>query len=186
MSPIPINLALEDELTEFLASKILATIPTVYAARTIYNRGGYGYLRSKINGFNNGAKGTPFWVATDLDDSECPPALITKWLTNAKHPNLLISVAVREAEAWVLADRENFAKFLGIRIARVPENVEGLPRPKEKLIELVRGSRSRELRRDICPPSAARERLDQTTMPVLADLSLKFGILPRRDSTLAA
>ncbi|MGH9575718.1 MAG: hypothetical protein ACRD40_19600 [Candidatus Acidiferrales bacterium] len=85
MSPIPINLAFEDELLESLALKILAVIPIAYATRTIYNRGGYGYLRKNINGFNNGAKGTPFWVAVDLDAIDCFPALITEWLRTPKH-----------------------------------------------------------------------------------------------------
>ena len=52
-TPIPLNLAFEDALTESLATKILRTIPTEYATRTIYNRGGYGYLKRTIDGFNN-------------------------------------------------------------------------------------------------------------------------------------
>src|SRR6266446_4484885 len=111
-APIPLNLAFEDALTESLTLKILQTIPTQYATQTIYNRGGNGYLRQTINGFNNAAKGTPFLVGTDLDEYECPPALIDDWLTHARHHNLLVRVAVRDAEAWVLADRHRFADFL--------------------------------------------------------------------------
>jgi hypothetical protein len=149
--PIPINLAFEDELTESLAQKILRTIPTQYATQTIYNRGGYGYLKRAVNGFNNAAKGIPFLVGTDLDNYECPDALISHWLTLPKHPNLLIRVAVREAEAWALADREGFASFLGIGIAKMPTDVEALPDPKRVLIQLALTSRRRQLRDDICP-----------------------------------
>ena len=68
MSPaIPLSLAFEDELTELLALKILRSIPNEFATRTIYNRGGRGYLKRIINGLNNAAKGVPFLVATDLD-----------------------------------------------------------------------------------------------------------------------
>jgi hypothetical protein len=150
--PIPINLAFEDALTESLALKIFQSIPTEYATQTIYNRGGYGYLKRIINGLNNAAKGTPFLVGTDLDTYECPSALIDDWLKHPKHHNLLIRVAVREAEAWVLADRETFANFLGINVARVPTDVEAVPDPKEKLIQLTRGSPKKQLRDDICPP----------------------------------
>jgi hypothetical protein len=150
-SPIPISLVFEDELTESLARKILDTMPAQYATKTVYNRGGNGYIRRTINGFNNAAKGTPFLVGTDLDEYECPSALIDDWLTHAKHHNLLIRVAVREAEAWVLADRESFASFAGINVATVISDVEALADPKEELIRLVRMSRKRQLRDDICP-----------------------------------
>lgn len=71
IAPIPINLAFEDALTESLALKILQSIPTEYATQTVYNRGGYGYLKRIIDGFNNAARGTPFLVGTDLDTYEC-------------------------------------------------------------------------------------------------------------------
>lgn len=150
--PIPLNLAVEDSLTESLFAKILDTIPTRYATRTIYNRGGYGYLRQNINGFNHAAKGVPFLVGTDLDTYECPAALIQEWVIGQRHDNLLIRVAVREVEAWVLADRKNFAKFLGIREALLPDDVERIPDPKQELIRIARHARSRDLRDDLCPP----------------------------------
>jgi hypothetical protein len=152
-SPIPLNLAVEDALTESLFAKILREIPVAYAIRTIYNRGGYGYLRQTINGFNNAAKGIPFLIGTDLDTYECPPALIVDWLQRPRHHNLLVRVAVREAEAWILADKQNFADFLGIRSALISDDVEAIPDPKRELIQLVRKARRRELREDICPPA---------------------------------
>lgn len=151
-SPVPLNLAVEDALTESLFAKILKTLPTTYAIRTIYNRGGRGYLRQTINGFNNAAKGIPFLIGTDLDTYECPPALLVDWLLRPKHHNLLVRVAVRESEAWVLADKENFANFLGIRSALIPDDVETIPDPKRELINLARKARRRDLREDICPP----------------------------------
>lgn len=158
-APIPLNLAFEDALTESLTFKILRTIPTKYATLTIYNRGGNGYLRRTVNGFNNAARGTPFLVGTDLDEYGCPPALIDDWLTSAKHHNLLVRVAVREAEAWVLADRHRFADFLGINARNVPEDAESLPNPKEALIQLARTSRKKQLRDDICPPINSTRRV---------------------------
>jgi hypothetical protein len=150
-TPIPLNLAFEDALIESLAVKLLRSIPRQYATQTIYNRGGNGYLKRTIHGFNNAAKGTPFLVATDLDRYECPAALIQDWLTRPRHHNLLIRVAVHEAEAWVLADRDSFADFLGISVTSVPEDVESLVNPKEVLIGLARRSRRKQLRDDICP-----------------------------------
>jgi len=151
-SPIPLNLAVEDALTESLFEKILRTIPTSYAVRTIYNRGGYGYLKRTINGFNNAAKGIPFLIGTDLDTYPCPPALLTDWMKRPKHHNLMVYVAVREAEAWVLADKDNFAKFLGIRSTLIPDNVENIADPKREVIRLASKARRKDLRDDLCPP----------------------------------
>lgn len=158
-SPIPLNIAVEDALTEFLLIKILASIAPTYATRTVYNRGGAGYLKRTINGFNNAAKGTPFLVGTDLDTYECPAALISDWLQSPKHHNLLIRVAVHEAEAWVLADKENFAKFLGINRSLVPDEAEKVSDPKGKLIQLARRARSKQLRDDICPPKGSTRKV---------------------------
>lgn len=157
--PIPINLAVEDELTESLTLKLLGSFGARYAHKTIYNRGGNSYLRNTINSFNYAAKGIPFLIGTDLDQYECPPVLIVDWLQAPKHPNLLIRVAVREAEAWVLADRDNFAKFLGIRSVLIPANVEALPNPKESLIALARKSRRKNLRDDLCPRAGSTSRI---------------------------
>ena len=151
-APIPLNLAVEDALTESLFAKILKTIPTAYAIHTIYNRGGYGYLKKTINGFNHAARGVPFLIGTDLDRYPCPPALLEDWMTLPRHHNLMVHVAVRESEAWVLADKENFAEFLGIRSSLIPDNVEDVKDPKQELILLARRARKKDLRDDLCPP----------------------------------
>lgn len=150
--PVPVNIAVEDELTESLLAKVLSVIPNRYATKTIYNRGGNGYLRRNVNGFNLAARGIPFLIGTDLDRYQCPTALIQDWLLSPKHHNLLLRVAVREAEAWVLADKENFAGFLGIRAALIPDNVEDIVNAKSELIRLASRARSRIIREDICPP----------------------------------
>jgi hypothetical protein len=150
--PVPVNIAVEDELTEYLLAKVLSVMPNRYSTRTIYNRGGNGYLRRNINGFNLAARGIPFLIGTDLDRYDCPAALIQDWLLQPKHHNLLLRVAVREAEAWVLADKENFARFLGIRPALIPDDVENIRDAKSELIRLASGARNKRIREDICPP----------------------------------
>jgi len=172
-SPIPLNIAVEDALTEHLLTKILSRVPLTYATRTVYNRGGSGYLRRNINGFNNAAKGIPFLIGTDLDTYECPPALIGDWLQNPKHHNLLIRVAVREVEAWVLADQENLARFLGIHRSLVPDEAEKIADPKRELIQLARRARSKQLREDICPPTGS-------TRKVGPNYNARLGIFVQR------
>jgi len=145
---IPINLAVEDDLSEAVLMRILQTR---YDVGVCYKRGGFGHLKKNIRGFNNASKGMPHIVLTDLDRGECAPTLIEEWLPVPIHHNLLFRVAVREVESWVIADRDRFAKFLGIRKTLVPVNVDAIDDPKECLINLARKSRRRNLREDIVP-----------------------------------
>jgi hypothetical protein len=150
MTPIPINIATEDELSELVLSKLLAKAGR-FALGICYRKGGFGYLRNTIHGWNRAAKGIPFLLLTDLDTTPCPSALIEDWLHVPKHPNLLFRVAVREVESWLLADSENFAKFLGLKPSRIPTATDEIPDPKAALVELARHSRFGHVRDAIVP-----------------------------------
>ena len=153
MNAIPIHLVVEDELSEAVARKLLESGSQSYAVSVVYNRGGYGYIKKRIRGFNNAAKGTPYLVLTDLETRECPPSMIDKWFGRASlQPNLLFRVAVREVEAWLLAHRSSIAEFLGVREGLVPRDVEGMADAKQRLIAVARKSRRRRVREDIVPP----------------------------------
>lgn len=154
--PIPVNLVVEDELSETVVRRVLQQVKVEYAVGTCYRPGGFGYIKKKIGAFNHAAKHGPFFVLTDLDRIDCAPALIRAWLKEDPHPNLLFRVAVREVESWLLADREAFARFLGISTQHVPADPDGLPDPKRKLIDLARTSRKRDLRDSIVPCRSSR------------------------------
>jgi hypothetical protein len=151
MNPIPVNLAIEDELSETVLRRIIAHTGRGYAIGTAYGRGGFGYLKRTIHGWNRAAAGVPFVLLTDLDELECPMALIEDWLTVPRHANLIFRVAVREVEAWLLADGTNFSRFLRVQEGALPKDVEALKDPKACLIGLARKSRSREIRERIAP-----------------------------------
>ena len=158
MEQCAISLAVEDQLSEAVLKKILSTAEDRFLVSKCYSRGGFGYLKKNIAGFNNAAKGIPFLVITDLDTSTCPPALIREWLPYPKHPNLLFRIAVREVEAWLLADCNGFARYLGIAIEGIPCDVESIKDPKRRLIELAQKSRNRRLREAIVPGSKSDAR----------------------------
>jgi len=150
MTPIPVNLATEDELSEITLLRVLADANR-YAVGTAYRRGGFGYLRRTIHGWNSAARSVPFVVLTDLDTCECPPRLISDWLHVQKHPNLLFRVAVREVESWILADPRNLAKFLGVSRTLIPTDTDAIADPKAAIINLARTSRSKAHRDRIVP-----------------------------------
>ncbi len=155
MSPIPVNLAVEDALSESIIRHLLEHANRHYAIGTAYGRAGFGYLQATIRGWNSAARGTPFIVVTDLDQHPCPPALIASWLPGGRHPNLIFQVAVREVEAWLLADRINLAGFLKVSTKGIPADPETLPDPKATLVSIARRSRSRAIRDRIVPKSGS-------------------------------
>lgn len=151
MNEIPINLAVEDALSEAVLKAMLQQSERPFVIGTCLNRGGYGYLKKILPGLNHAAQGMTYLVLTDLDRGECPLALISEWLRQPKHPNLILRVAVKEVEAWLLAHREAFAEFLGISVDLIPVDVDAIPDPKQTLINLARKSRKRLLREAIVP-----------------------------------
>jgi hypothetical protein len=138
MTDIHINLAVEDALSEAVLREMLKQSQRPFFIGSCLNRGGYGYLKKITPGLNHAAKGMTYLILTDLDRGECPLAIISDWLKQPKHPNLLFRVAVKEVEAWLLAHREALAEFLGISVSLIPANVDEIPDPKQLLINLAR------------------------------------------------
>jgi len=156
---IPVNLAVEDELSEAVLRKLLAQSQPGFAIGCAYRRGGFGYLRRTVAGFNQAARGTPFVVLTDLDRGQCAPALIEEWLPQPRHANLIFRVAVRTVEAWLLGHQGALADFLGIAERLVPLDVDDLKDPKAALIRLAKRSRRRDRREAIVPRRGSTARI---------------------------
>ncbi|HOW77739.1 MAG TPA: DUF4276 family protein [Candidatus Competibacteraceae bacterium] len=153
---IEIAIATEDALSEALVETLVQRSGRPVRIAERLRRQGFGYLKSRMALFNQIAHWRPVLVLTDLDQAECAPQLRRDWLRQPPVPNLLFRVAVREVEAWLLADGEAFAAFLGIDSRKVPMQPEMLPDPKQRLLSLVRQSRQRNLQRDILPAPGAR------------------------------
>lgn len=121
----------------------------------VYGKKGKDYPKQKIEGFNNAARFKPWIVLIDLDhDYECAPPLIESLLPS-QFSNMCFRVAVREAEAWILADRENLANFLSIHVSKIPPCPESIPDPKLTIVNLARQSRKREIQADMVPRPAS-------------------------------
>ena len=150
MSSIFITLVVEDFLSEMVARKLLEQTGKNYCVTHCLRKGGSGYLKSKINAFNQAAIVSPFFVLTD-QDSGCPPDKITQWLERDCHPNLIFRIAVMEVESWVMGHREAFANFLSISPNNIPQDMDTVENPKQLLVSLARRSRSQRLRMDLAP-----------------------------------
>ena len=144
--PIPIFLAVEDELSEFVLRRLLQERPITYALGAVFRRGGFGYLKKQTPAFNNMAKAAPLLLLTDLDTQACPPALLADWLPHTQHRDFLLRVAVRKVEAWLLPQQAGLAGFLGIRQDHLTNVPETLHDPKAELLKLAQKSPRRDKR----------------------------------------
>ncbi len=112
---------------------------------------GAGFLKKRIKGFNQAARGMPYLILTDLDTDECAPLKLREWLPVPASPNLIFRIAVCEVESWILADQENMADFLGIGRESFPAQPDTIPDPKQLLVNLARASRKRTIRMNLVP-----------------------------------
>lgn len=152
---IPIYVAVEDAVSESVVRKLLRECRRNYVISLIYPARGFGYLRANIDAFNKVARVIPFLLLTDLDQIECAALLIRNWLPGNKHHNLIFRVAVREVESWLMADRNNFTRFLGISKSHIPTSPEEVDDPKKVLINAAKRSKKKKLKRDIVPPEGS-------------------------------
>ena len=144
-----------------MARRALSTRPAGYAIGAVFSHGGFGYLKKQAPAFNNAAKGCPFLLLTDLDRCPCPPQLIEEWLGRPKHPHLLLRVAVREVESWLLGDQAGLGAFLGLRKAFCFQNPEQLTDPKQELLKLALCSPRKVMREALAWKDEASGRLFQ-------------------------
>ncbi len=159
-----IYIATEDRLSEALAEKIVIASGHKVADKIPKDRrrhAGFGYLKARLPDFIKACRGgVSFLVLTDLDSSPCPPDLLDDWLGAGPKPkNLLLRVAVREVEAWVLADREHFSRWLGVSEMELPADPEESHDPKADLLELAKKSKKRDLKAGLLPKKGAPSKI---------------------------
>jgi len=165
-----VYLAFEDEPARAVGERLLReAIPDVEIAGR-FGGTGSGYLSKNLPKFIQMAHTFPVFLLTDLDRIECPPSLVASWCKGRSLPDgLVFRVAVRETEAWLMADRDGFAAFSGIPKSKLPHDVESLDDPKEALKTLVRRHGRKDLRASILPPPTARTaRVSESYNPTLS------------------
>ena len=153
-SPV-ITLAVEDVLSEAVATRLVNDYLPGVGVREVIGRQGIGYIRRRMRDLNRIALyENPVLVVADLDRSQdCAAnrvARLRESLT-VSTPKMLIRIAVLEIESWIMADREGIAGWLRIAANTIPRNPEDVADPKGTLVQLAGRSRSRGLREAIAP-----------------------------------
>lgn len=141
----------EDQLTQAVLHKcILEALPDYKVTRTEV-KGGRGNVQRELGAYAALAQVMPVLIGVDLDGDDCAPTLLSGWGRLPPQAGLLLRVAVREIESWVLADRRRVADFIGAVPNQVPRRPDELSDPKRSLLELARAHAGAELRADLVP-----------------------------------
>jgi len=151
----PINhIFYEDALHEAVIKNILSnsSVNYIYKPDKLNNCHGKSNIFKNMEKYNQVAKFQTILVLVDLNQKhKCPSDLLKKWFVHPKNHNLIFRIAVREVESWILADRDNFAKFIKIDKVFIPYESDKIDDPKECLIKLVKNSKIKKLRDYIVP-----------------------------------
>lgn len=153
--PLEISAAVEGMVDEAVVRRLIAHVGA--HPGPVYGKNGKDALRQKLNGYNNAARHAPWLVLVDLDnDADCAPPFRQQCLSHPA-PFMCFRIAVCEVEAWLMADPETLAKYLGVAQNKVPDEPEALPNPKDEMVNLARQSRRRAIREDMVPrPGSGR------------------------------
>lgn len=160
--------AVEGDLDEAVLHRVVREAGLSLA--NVYGRSGKASLLRAVRDYNAAARHAPWVVLVDLDrDCECAPPCAARWLPDpALH--MCFRVVVRSIEAWLLADGDRIADFLGVRRAHVPPDPDALDHPKRALVDLARRSRRRSLRDEIVP----REGSGRSVGPLYTTRMIEF------------
>jgi hypothetical protein len=147
-NPVIVNAAVEGMVDEAVARRLIAHVGGTVGS--VYGKNGKADLHKKIKGYNNAARHAPWLVLVDLDDESCAPSLCQSWLpVPARY--LCFRVAVRQVEAWLMADAEALADYLGVARGAIPDSPEMLENAKAEMIQLAAKSLRRDIRQDMAP-----------------------------------
>lgn len=152
-----VYIAFEDEITEYVLRRLLKEYtPKATIIKSMPNRG--SELKANIDNLNRLANFYPVILLTDSDDG-CAPTTKALLLKGIKqNDNFIINIAYDEVEAWLMADRDNFATFLHIDVNLIPQPQISKRRGQHALIETDYGIKaSFFLTHKIAPKSTSKE-----------------------------
>jgi hypothetical protein len=150
MTDLYISLLVEGPLDEQVLRQMLKRYQRIHVL-ACFGKQGKQYLYKRIHNYNTAAAHQPFICLVDLDQEECAPGLIQRWLPDGCHPNFLLRVAVPEVESWLIADHENFAAFIGVSKAKLPLYPDQHADLKQVVVNLARQSKIRRVRQNVVP-----------------------------------
>lgn len=163
--------AAEDQVTLAIARRIVAQVAEDNDVVTICS-GGRSKLQARMPELiRSSMGGLKVVVCADLDMDPCLVRTRDQWLPNGVPPSMAISFAVREADAWLLAD-PGICRFLR-STAGVPDDPESIQDPKAALLSIARRSSSRDIREAMVHPNGSLARVGPGYNATLTEFALR-------------
>lgn len=174
MSPPEIDYCCEGNSDNEIARRLILAVNSVPGRSYTKASGARGKsaLDRMLAGLNAGSTyGNPVFVLRDLDqDADCPSDLITVLLPERSN-QLLLRIAVRSADAWLMADRSAYAKFCGLKETAVPAEPEREFRPKA----LLEGWIKKRTARKFSKFAGEQERLGMPLYQIIGQWQAEFA-----------
>ncbi len=145
---VPVTLAGEGYVDVLVLERLADELALPHG--TQYDCGGKPALRRRLPGFNAAAARSPWVVLADLDQEPCAAEHVHELLPQPER-FMVLRLAVRAVEAWLMADAEALAAWLRVTPDRLPGAPDQLVDAKQALVDIARSSRSSALRQDMVP-----------------------------------
>lgn len=144
----------EDLLCTALGESLVSSqLPEWQLARPSIGTYGRTQLVKRLGAFANQARHHQPVLCIADSDGDCVRDLLLAWRKQHWPANLLLRLAVTEAECWLLADRQGCAAGLRVASKHLPKWPEQSPDPKRALLKAAAQSKSRLIRAELVAPS---------------------------------
>lgn len=154
-----VNILVEGDMDELVVTRLLAHVGLVLGR--VRGKAGKDDLIAKLRKYNQSAQlGNKWLVVLDLDRETCAVAYRQHLLPEPAQ-SMMLRIAVRMIEAWLLADREHIARYLGVGLKNIPVDPDTLENPKQALIDIVRRkvNKRTQLYDDVVPRTSRRQQV---------------------------
>lgn len=168
-SGLVVSAAVEGRVDEVVCRRIIAS--SGFEVGPVHVKHGKSKLLAQLPNYALAAKHTPWLALADLDqDFECAPGFLETY-RHLDLEHLLFRVAVRQVEAWLLADRSAIAEFLAVSEALVPLHPDTESHAKDCMLRIAAKSRKRSVREGLLP----REGSGRKVGPLYDALMIEFA-----------
>jgi len=149
-------MSVQGNLDKAVGQRLLATVGL--ECWGVFGLNGKEGLIERLPAYCRSARRDPWFILIDFDrDAPCAPTRIEQ-LVGTERPDLLaLRIAVRAVESWLMADKDRFATFLGIKRSAIPDLPDEVQAPTEAVVNLARESKHRRIREALVPEPGRRK-----------------------------